>query len=99
MIFYLANNQLAGTQAEAKALDKNFEQVDVPTDKPGLMAYINELMGREHPQQVEEFVPSPPPAPVIPKSIQFEDQWDDFPLALKLHYAASAMEDARDTLK
>lgn len=44
MIFYLCNNlTLVGTQAEAKALDKNFVQVDVPTDKAGLMTYINDI--------------------------------------------------------
>jgi hypothetical protein len=45
MIFYLCNgNELAATQADAKKLDRNFEQVDIPTDKAGLMSYINRLM-------------------------------------------------------
>lgn len=48
MIFYIATDengqrQLRGTQADAKAVNKNFEQVDIPTDKTGLMAYIQDL--------------------------------------------------------
>ena len=34
-----------GTQADAKAAndgDKNFEHIDVPTDKAGLIAFLNE---------------------------------------------------------
>lgn len=48
MIFYLCQSEfgpcLAGTQAEAKALDRKYVQHDVPTDKAGLMVYINNLM-------------------------------------------------------
>lgn len=47
MIAYIAvdENQHAhwvGTQAEAKAIDKTFTQFDIPTDKAGLIAFINE---------------------------------------------------------
>jgi hypothetical protein len=53
MIFYevlgtiAAPCQLVGTQVDAKALAKergtSWEQTDVPTDKAGLMAYVNRL--------------------------------------------------------
>lgn len=56
MIFYLAGGKLAPTQAEAKAIDPNFVQHDVPTDKPGLMAYINNLMQAASPQQHTETI-------------------------------------------
>jgi len=41
MKLYLANTVFYGTQAEAKKADKNFVQVDVPTDKEGLIGYLN----------------------------------------------------------
>jgi hypothetical protein len=50
MQFYLCDTpdgeQLAGTQADAKALDKGFKDHTVPTDKPGLMGYVNTLLKR-----------------------------------------------------
>jgi hypothetical protein len=49
MIFYLALDdvgfrQLRPTQAEAKAISKNFQQIDIPTDKAGLQAAVQELL-------------------------------------------------------
>lgn len=103
MIFYLCRgNELAPTQADAKKLDPDFVQIDIPTDKNGLMAFVNNLYQRELPEREENppVVPlPPPPLPARePVSIVFEDQWENFPLALKLHYAALAMEDARELL-
>lgn len=107
MIFYLCNgNQLAGTQADAKALDRDFIQVDVPTDKAGLMAYINELMARLENSPEISNEPPPPPAPPasIPvsyteRAVSFEDAFENMPLALQLHFGAKAMENARSCLK
>lgn len=49
MIFYLANGTtLAATQADARQLDRNFVQHDIPTDKPGLMAYVQGLLDQIH---------------------------------------------------
>ena len=52
MIFYLCQTpdgpKLAPTQADAKALDRKFKQVDVPTDKANLMAYVNDLFAKAH---------------------------------------------------
>lgn len=46
MIFYKCNGStLCGTQADARLLDRNFVQVDIPTDKAGLMSYINDIRG------------------------------------------------------
>src|SRR3546814_20044892 len=43
MIFYRTKDEdgrmvIAGTQADARAVNKQFEQVDIPTDKAGLLA-------------------------------------------------------------
>src|SRR5690606_17061023 len=37
------HRQLRGTQADARAVNKNFEQIDIPTDKAGLMAFVQAL--------------------------------------------------------
>lgn len=42
MRLYLANGQYVGTQAEAKKIDRSFEQVEVPTDKEGLIDWLNQ---------------------------------------------------------
>lgn len=56
MKLYIANGVYVGTQAEAKKLDKLFTQVEVPTDKEGLIAYLNEhQVDRDvHHQQVAD---------------------------------------------
>lgn len=41
VIFYDAAGTLVATQAEAKNLDKNFTKIDIPTDKEGLLTWIN----------------------------------------------------------
>jgi len=41
MRLYHAAGVYVGTQADAKRLDKDFTQVEVPTDKDGLMAFLN----------------------------------------------------------
>lgn len=99
MIFYLCNgDQLAGTQADAKALDPSFTQVDIPTDKAGLMAYVNELLATPKSEPVP---PPPPPAPVqIPPSytevsIKIDEVFENLPLSQQLHLAALALENAR----
>lgn len=49
MQFYLAissdgQTKILGTQADAKAVNKDFEPIDIPTDKPGLMAWIQQML-------------------------------------------------------
>lgn len=41
MRLYYAAGVYVGTQADAKRLDKDFTPVEVPTDKDGLMAFLN----------------------------------------------------------
>ena len=100
MIFYKANNQLYPTQADARAVNKNFEQIDVPTDKPGLMAFINDLLAGEPVEDaayIQDFTPQP--VSYATQAIAFEDGFETMPLPLKLHFAALAMEAARDSIR
>lgn len=48
MIFYTAldergHKQLRATQADAKAVNRAFEKIDIPTEKAGLMAFVQQL--------------------------------------------------------
>ena len=117
MIFYVATNAegqrtLCTTQAEAKAIDKDFAQLDIPTDKTGLRDAIQELLSLIDGQVVssepesQESTPAPvsvqAPAqkdPILQTRQQFEQAWENFPLALKLNYAALATEEARTAIK
>lgn len=127
MKFYRANTEggprLESTQAEAKALDPNFERIDIPTDHDGLKAYVQALWDENHqlrqggvvsvappvgelPEEHEEQAPAPLPtasapreAPYTTQAISFEDGFAAMPLALQLHYAALALENARTAIK
>jgi hypothetical protein len=78
MKFYMAAGRLAGTQAEAKERDPKFVQHDVPTDKDGLMEYVNGLLDKiaslRNAQPIEEAprppvvqpAAAPPPPPAAP---------------------------------
>lgn len=64
MIFYLAVNadhktMIVGTQAEAKAINKDFQQIDIPVDKAGLMAWV-QMMLDETINVVPEAAPAQP---------------------------------------
>jgi hypothetical protein len=70
VIFYRTPDSplLHPTQAAA---GKGFIQVDVPTDKPNLMAYVNDLLIRQTLESKPELIgaeptPEAPPAPVEP---------------------------------
>ncbi|WP_037500621.1 hypothetical protein [Sphingomonas jaspsi] len=111
MIFYLCNgNTLRGTQADAKAIDRDFEQIDIPTDKAGLMHFINGLYDQIGAASVEndflsggsapEAAPRAVPAPVLPSyldaSLKIEEQFEQLPLAHQLLLAHGAIERARN---
>lgn len=40
-LYQTPDGQIHGTQADARKASKKFERVDVPTDKDGLIAYLN----------------------------------------------------------
>lgn len=104
MIFYLTNGSaLCGTQAEARALDKDFLQVDVPVDKAGLMAFLNDLYARTvEPPETPVFVPPPPPPSPPPsytiKTLEIDKVFQNLPLAHQLSLASLALEKARDQI-
>jgi len=122
MIFYLINagngqpSQLAATQEDARSVAKDrgfgpraFEKHDVPTDKDGLMSYINGLM-RVEPELTDDEIrqSNTPEAQAVARermrpsyvdqSVALDEAWEALPLARKLHFAALAMEDARNQL-
>lgn len=52
MIFYKAKAEdgrmvITGTQADARAVNKQFDQIDIPTDKAGLMAFAQKWADQE----------------------------------------------------
>lgn len=109
MKLYLIEGVYYGTQAEAKTAAKELggkfdaegAQVEVPTDKQGLIDYLNEL---SHPiangdQFTDVYVRHDPPVErevIRDNPLQYDDAWDQFPLAKKLHFASLALEEARD---
>jgi hypothetical protein len=99
-----------GTQADAKAQAKAtgtpYEEVDVPVDKAGLMAFLNRhRVGAAAPPVLYSGPPVlsvSPPSGIVSysdQSIAIDDAWEELPLARKLHFAALAMEDARSLVK
>jgi hypothetical protein len=116
--------------AEAKAIDREFKQIDIGTDKAALKELMNnyerELYAAKYlntyssaepsdepyrspddvdlePAVAEQMVADrkrddvPPPCPVQ-QSINLDEQFDELPLARQLHFAALAMENARERL-
>jgi hypothetical protein len=98
----MAAVQWAGTQDEAARLwGRNcWELVEVPTDKPGLLAWLNAWGDRpanKAPVPIVE--PAPPSSSYAAQSVAIDDAWEGLPLARKLHLAALALEEARAQLK
>jgi hypothetical protein len=99
----------AGTQAEAKQLAREegsgWEQVDVPTDKEGLLSFldshrVNAMHGEARAMiDAGRIEPAEPVQERPTRSLSLEDEWEALPLPLQLHYAALALERARDEIK
>ena len=69
-----------------------------------LVPVSNQETSQEAPQNEAEPMPGPGPVielrdPALTTREQFQEMWDHFPLALKLHYGSLALEDARDLIK
>lgn len=112
-LYICIDGTFAGTQAEANAKGKGWTQVEVPTDKAGLIDYLNGMV-----EEARAAVPydggsgstfdTPPnPQPInmataavsaAHQSVAVDQSWEALPLARKLHFAALAMEDARAQL-
>lgn len=66
MIFYLTvdaagHTKILGTQADAGKVNKDFSQIDIPTDKNGLMGWVQQMLDellnvsvKDHPIHDEE---------------------------------------------
>lgn len=102
--------QWAGTQDDAKRAAKEcggfWEPYEVPTDKPGLLGFLNRfcISDPDTPALNEETctptapVEAPPATNYTAESVSIDEAWESLPLARKLHFAALAMEDARARL-
>lgn len=120
-LYRVRNADWFGTQAEAKSgarqLGREYDQVEVPTDKPGLLSWLNKNTITEGRPEEGDGAKDHEPDPLAEaeqraieasrgtvvesytaKSNRFEDEFDAMPLALQLHYAARAMENARERL-
>jgi hypothetical protein len=135
MQFYFAINDqgstlIKATQADAREVNKEFTSVDIPTDKPGLMAWVQQMLDETLNAGIHDVIsiqeptvqrsdcsefgpgrayaePVTPPAPAKPepvmenitnKLVRFEDEWENFPLSRKCHFASLAMEECRTIL-
>jgi hypothetical protein len=105
-LYATSNGQWFGTQTEAaravrELLDSgeigaHWLLVDVPTDKPGLLAYLNVFTAAQIVSNIEPA--SSDRMSYAEQALSFEDGFEALPLPLKLHFAALAMEAARDAL-
>lgn len=107
MKLYLADDmtacpQWAGTQDEANRLwgRGRWEAVDVPTDKPGLIVWLNRS---DEGVVARNFLANPSAelaaaTSYSARAIAIEDMWEAMPLAQQLHFAALAMERARSEI-
>lgn len=92
MKLYIAAGRYVGTQAEAKKLDKDFEAVEVPTDKEGLIGHLNGLLA------ISDAIPQDQRVTVSHHEFG-EDWFEAQPLAYQLTLAALACENARGAIK
>lgn len=93
MKLYRTNAGFHGTQAEAKGFDKNYEQVEVPTDKPGLLAFLNQLDNAQQDREDHYTTVVERQDPPI------EDEPGDAPQTLNLQYLQTFFDQAPLTLQ
>ncbi len=99
MKLYMAAGQYVGTQADARKLDKDFTEVEVPTDKPGLMAFLNDLRVVD-PAATEE----QPETPVgnglsyAEQSVGGDEWFASVPVEHQLTLTQLALENARNEI-
>ena len=55
-LYITQTGKYVGTQVEAKADGKDWHQVEVPTDKAGLIEYLNGLRWSQQAQAIEDMV-------------------------------------------
>lgn len=104
MKLYIANGLYVGTQAEAKAITKDYSQVEVPTDKPGLIEYLNstQIDADKHQDLADEFTNvyerQDPPVDndpfVIGDTVDLDTLFDRAPISHRLRLAVGAIDAA-----
>lgn len=115
-LYVTPSGRWAGTQADARALAREegtgFEQREVPTDKEGLLCFLNchavKAMSDGAAAMIAPALPVPP-APAAPQappapsyaatSLATDEAFEALPLARQLHLAALALENARGRIK
>lgn len=103
MKLYIANGQYVGTQAEAKRLDRDYEQVDFPTDKDGMIAALNNILMNERLPQPTGYTDETDGGVTLTydkpsyteQSVDIDERFNQLPLAHQLSLAALALERAR----
>lgn len=120
MKLYHIFNRYYGTQAEARAGAKENDvkfvpeddTVEVPTDKEGLIGYLNKLSSTmrcgggifDDPVEADQFTTvverQDPPVdqPERADPLAFDDAWESMPLARKAHFAALFCEEVRGVI-
>jgi hypothetical protein len=101
---YRVGNAHYATQDEAKkaskALDLPWSGVDLSLKLRDLIEYINGVVTDEQVEATPKAAaPKADPTPTLnygSQSVEIDDLWDTLPLARRLHFAALAIEDARD---
>lgn len=104
MKLYFAAGQYVGTQAEAKALTKDFAALEVPTDKEGLITYLNSIIAAQHidtpdrvvkdiNDDVREFTGNP--VSYAERSVAIDETFHGLPIEHQLTLTSLALENAR----
>lgn len=76
-----------------------WERVDLPDDSPGMLALLKSHRWRTSAEAGQGAAdPAPRGDSYAARSVAIEDAWDALPLARQLHFAALAMERARESL-
>lgn len=104
-LYLCQDGTYAGTQADAKLRGKHFEQVEVPTDKEGLISYLNQMLNAvsdlrppedqfttvvERQDPIIERVP----APAIETAVALDEAFMKAKLGQQLTLAGIALENA-----
>lgn len=107
MKLYFAAGQYVGTHADAKKLDKDFSPIEVPTDKKGLINYLNVLVsqiGLDKPDEFETVVerhdpPIEPETETLSETQYLQQFFDKAPITLRLELAVRAIDAADAELR
>lgn len=106
--------RLLTRMAEAERADPKHRKIEVPTDQERLAKFIEGLFelidrrpGADVPEREESTSETGVGTTNLPvreqtyaeTTIKIDEAWEALPLARKLHFAAMAMEDAREILR